>query len=79
MRTGILWFDDSQSSLNVKVQKAVDYYQKKYGQKPTLVLVHPSMFGGGALNGKFSIDGLDIRAYHPVLPGHIWIGVEDQP
>ena len=43
MHTGMLWFDNSQTALNIKIQKAVDYYHKKYGRTPDLCLVHPSM------------------------------------
>src|SRR6185369_2994413 len=43
MHTGMLWFDNSQSTLPVKIQKAVEYYHKKYGRNPDLCLVHPSM------------------------------------
>ena len=43
MHTGMLWFDNSQTALTVKIQKAVDYYHKKYGRSPDLCLVHPSM------------------------------------
>lgn len=78
MHTGMLWFDNSQTSLNAKIQKAVEYYEKKHGRKPTLVLVHPSMLPGNGGAVSLKIDGLNLRAYRPVLPGHIWIGIEDK-
>jgi len=74
MHTGMLWFDNSQSSLAAKVRKAVDYYQKKYGRTAELCLVHPSMVTDGAAK---EIDFITIRPYRPVLPGHMWIGIED--
>ena len=74
MHTGLLWFDNSQLALDKKVQKAVDYYKKKYGRTPDLCLVHPSMMVEG-----IKIDGLTVRPYRPVLPGHLWIGVEEMP
>lgn len=70
----MLWFDNSQALLSVKIQKAAEYYLKKYGRDPDLVLVHPSML---AQPEKFG--NMTIRPYRPVLPGHIWIGVEDMP
>lgn len=76
MHTGMLWFDNSQTSLTVKIQKAVDYYIKKYGRTPDLCLVHPSMME--ANQRQLEIDKLTVRSYRPVLPGHIWIGVEDK-
>mgnify|MGYP003301196275 CR=1 FL=1 len=31
MHTGMLWFDNSQTALTVKIQKAVDYYRGVFG------------------------------------------------
>lgn len=76
MHTGLLWFDNSQADLSVKVQKAADYYVKKYGRQPDLCLVNPSMLEG--TKGKLEISGLVVRPYRPVLNGHIWIGIEDK-
>lgn len=73
MHTGMLWFDNSQISLDIKIQKAMAYYHKKYGRIPDLCLVHPSMLKDTILDDK----RITIRPYRPVLPGHIWIGVED--
>ena len=76
MHTGMLWFDNSQTTLTVKIQKAVDYYHKKYGRNPDLCLVHPSMME--ANQRQLEINKLTVRPYRPVLPGHIWIGIEDK-
>jgi len=75
MNAGMLWFDnDPKTALTAKIERAVTYYQKKYGRKPNLCLIHPS-----ALNGETPEDGkITIRPYRPVLPGHLWIGVEDK-
>lgn len=74
MHTGMLWFDNSKTTLNVKIQKATEYYRQKYGRQPDLCLVHPSMMQG--LN--MEEEKITVRPYRPVLPGHIWIGVEDK-
>lgn len=29
MHTGMLWFDDTQTTLDNKIKKAAEYYQKK--------------------------------------------------
>jgi hypothetical protein len=76
MHTGMLWFDNSQTALTVKIQKAVDYYNKKYGRSPDLCLVHPSMLETN--QRQLEINKLTVRPYRPVLPGHIWIGIEDK-
>lgn len=79
MHTGMLWFDNSQTALNIKIQKAVDYYHKKYGRTPDLCLVHPSMLDAQEKNQRtVEVNKLTVRPYRPVLPGHIWIGIEDK-
>ncbi len=74
MHTGMLWFDDSKEPLLNKIQKGVEYYVKKYGRQPDLVLVHPNTLK----DVKLDESKITIRPYRPVLPGHIWIGVEDK-
>jgi len=73
----MLWFDnDPKTTLSVKIQKAMDYYKKKFGCIPDICLVHPSMLESG--QKQFELGKLTIRPYRPVMPGHLWIGVEDQ-
>ena len=74
MHTGMLWFDDSQITLKKKIQNAMEYYHKKYGRVPDLCLVHPNMLK----DTKLEEEQITVRPYRPVLPGHIWIGVEDK-
>lgn len=76
MTTGMLWFDNSNSTLTAKIRKAADYYRTKYGRAPELVLVNPNMLKDEKLD---ELTGITVRAYRPVLPGHIWIGIEDKP
>ncbi len=77
MHTGMLWFDDDpRTTLSVKIQKAMEYYSKKFGRTPDLCLVNPSMLENG--QKQFELGKLIIRPYQPVMPGHLWIGVEDQ-
>ena len=71
MSTGILWFDNSTTPLKEKIEKAVTYYQFRYHVSPNLCLVHPSMVIDGV-----EVPGIEIKKYRPVLPGHIWLGVE---
>lgn len=77
MHIAMLWFDNSQATLPVKIQKAVDYYFKKYGRQPDLCLVNPSMLDKNQTG--LEVNKLAVRPYRPVLPGHIWIGIEDKP
>ncbi len=76
LTAGMLWLlDNSLTPLTVKIQKAVDYYVRKYGRQPNLCLVHPSMME--ADQRQLEIDKLTVRAYRPVLRGHIWIGIDE--
>lgn len=75
MNSGMLWFDnDPKTALSAKIERAVNYYYKKYGRKPNLCLINPN-----SLNGENPEEGkIAIRPYRPVLPGHLWIGVEEK-
>ena len=73
MNTGMLWFDHSPTkTLAEKVKTAADYYHQKYGVKPTFCMVNPSMLGE-----EVEFDGVLVKSYRPVLPGHLWIGMSD--
>jgi hypothetical protein len=77
MHTGMMWFSNNpKMTLQEKIVQGVAYYTKKYGRQPDMVLVHPSMM---EQQEKPDITGVTVRPYRPVLPGHIWIGVEDKP
>jgi hypothetical protein len=84
MDIGMLWFDnDKQADLNARVNRAVTYYQKKYGQKPNICFVNPCMIstngnstqsnpGNSAVK---SSNGIEIRESLTMLPNHFWIGI----
>ena len=79
MHTGMLYFDnDTKKTLSQKIQGAVDYYFKKYGRHPDLCLVHPSMNKETWTKGGFMVGEVTVRPYRPVLPGHLWIGIEQK-
>lgn len=77
MHTGMLWFDNSKSTLAQKIQKAVDYYETKYGRRPDLCLVNPGILlpDSGVGEGM----PLTVRPSKFVLPGHLWLGIEEMP
>jgi len=76
MNTGMLWFDnDPKADLSNKIQRAAEYYQKKYGQNPDLCFVHPSMLGESILKAG----RIEVRANRSILPHHFWIGVHSAP
>lgn len=71
MSIGMLWYDGSKDSLEDKICRAAEYYTKKYGNRPNLCLVNPKMME------DVNLDGITVRPYRAVLPGHLWIGTED--
>jgi len=94
MNVGMLWFDnDPRTGLEGKVARAADYYRTKYGRKPTLCFVPPSMLArsqagpaavkdaAGAQPDEAShlgADGVEIRSNRSVMPNHFWIGINAQ-
>ena len=80
METGMLWFDnDPKKSLDLKIEQAVDYYRHKYGCSPDLCLVNPgNLLKNGAQSETTQTGRIIIRPFRSVLPGHLWIGMEDK-
>ena len=74
MQAGMMWFDnDKNTTLAAKVKMAAAFYHKKYGRSPDLCMVNPKMLAEKETEtGKIAI-----RSYHPILPGHLWIGIDD--
>ncbi len=71
MDWGMLWYDDTaHRPLEDKVARAAQHYERKYGQAPTLCLVHPS-----AKNGTDEVNGVQIQAVRFVMPNCLFIGV----
>ena len=73
MNTGMLWFDnDPKVDFLTKIQRATEYYQHKYGQKPDLCYVHPSML----VEKPARSNGIEVQGNQMVLPNHFWLGVK---
>lgn len=86
MEEGMLWFDnDKKADLDSKVERAVEYYQNKYGDNPNLCFVHPVMLSGNGKTRKakrsqnngnrYVSQGVELRPSPSVLPNHFWLGV----
>lgn len=75
MITGMMWFDDNpKTPLTAKVRQAAEYFRGKYGKSPDLCLVNPAMLAEPqAQEGKVTI-----RSLRSILPGHLWIGVDEK-
>jgi hypothetical protein len=80
MNVGMMWFNDNpKTPLATKVLEAAEYYRTKYGQSPDLCLVNPAMYeqaGKEPLEGKTG--KVVIRSLRSILPGHLWIGVDEK-
>lgn len=74
MNTGLLWFDDSKTPIEQKLERAAKHYENKFGQKPTRCLVHPSVCNRIAGDSKM-IGDIKIVASWQVLPDHFWLMV----
>lgn len=73
MNTGMLWFDnDPKIDFCVKIMRASEYYQKKYGQTPNVCFVHPSM----KMEVPSKSFGVDVQVNQMILPNHFWLGVK---
>ncbi len=70
MKPGLLWFDDDPSTdLSLKIERAVKFTQHKYGRKPRVCFVHPSM-----IEKKIkSSNRIEINTSRLVLPNHFWL------
>jgi len=75
MNVGMLWFDnDPKTTLNQKVTLAAEYYLSKYGRSPDTCLVNPGMLPENTIQAG----RIQVRAMKTVLPGHLWIGVDEK-
>jgi hypothetical protein len=87
MDIGMLWFDnDQKTSIPDKVERAAQYYQKKYGVNPDICYVHPKMVVGEddtkigskkeAKKDHIKIGKILLLINEMVLPDHFWIGIK---
>ncbi len=73
MNTGMLWFDnDPKVDFLTKINRATDYYQKKYGQRPDLCYVNPGMI----FDPPPKTSGIEVFTDQMILPDHFWLGVK---
>ena len=73
MNIGMLWLDaDAKRPFPEKVQRAVDYYQQKYGRLPDICHVNPEMLGKSMKVGEIKVEPLK-----SVLPHHFWLGQQN--
>ena len=75
MNTGLLWFDnDPKVDLARKIQRAAEYYRKKYGKNPDLCFVHPTMLPKTSLKPGW----IEVRTNRSIQPHHFWMGIQPE-
>lgn len=74
MNIGMLWFDnDPKVDFITKINRATDYYYKKYGQTPDLCFVNPATKIDPPLKGN----GIEVQTDQMVMPDHFWLGIKN--
>jgi len=73
IKTGMLWLDTSDRTLEEKVRVAAAHYKAKYGQAPTECQVHQG------LPHSVVVDGIRVIPSRGILPGHFFIGMSNLP
>jgi len=69
----MLWLDtDPKKPLVQKVVEAMRYYSNKYGGVPTLCQVNPKDYE--PVNPAI----MQVEPMRYILPGHLWIGIQDK-
>lgn len=77
MIVGMLWYDDSEHrDLAAKIQRAARTYEKRYGQRPSVVWINPALVGPGGLP---TLEGMEIRTTDSVLTNHFCLGSGSTP
>ena len=76
MKIAMLWFDSSKDEFTLKLNRAAEYYFKKYDKHPNTCLVHPSSFD--PKKKELKIGEITVRPLKSVLLNHIWIGIEEK-
>jgi hypothetical protein len=62
--------EDQRMNLEQRVLWAAERYQRRYGQQPTLCLLHPSLLEGA----QARMGALRLVGKKSVLPNYLWLG-----
>lgn len=74
MDAGMVWFDDTERALALKVEEAARCHERRYGRWPNVCVVHPSMVTEEGL----VVRGVRLTTERNVLPGNLWVGWEEK-
>ncbi|MBN2006129.1 MAG: hypothetical protein JXA21_22425 [Anaerolineae bacterium] len=72
MNVGLLWHDSGVEDLSVKLARAANRYQARFGQRPNVCYVHPALLP----NGDAKINNILVKSSRRVLQHHFWLGQE---
>ncbi|PWH12300.1 MAG: hypothetical protein DDG60_13865 [Anaerolineae bacterium] len=76
MNVGMLWLaSEKTASIPAMVAHAAEHYRQKYGKSPNLCFVHPSLLENAAQPEQ--PPPITVKPDKTILPGLLWIGVED--
>lgn len=76
MNTGLLWYDNSATSLASKLQRAVERYRARFHTDPNTVYLHEDA-DPYAIQPPATCAGLTVRTSTRILRHHLWLGVEE--
>lgn len=74
MKSGLLWYDQSNDDLRVKILRAAQRYRQRFGEAPNVCYVHPQTLPEGAC----VIESIQIRPLPRILKHHFWLGRESE-
>lgn len=78
---GMMWFDGNpKKPLAAKVEEAAEFFRNKYHKTPDACMVNRAMLTESEIRLLIIKGGktITIRAHRSILPGNLWIGVEEK-
>jgi hypothetical protein len=70
MATGMLWYDDSADTIEVKLRRGAAHFEKKHGVKPGMARVGVKRESGES-GSSTDVDDIRVDFTHKVSVGHI--------
>jgi len=75
----MLWLDSEPAGgLELKISRAVKYYQQRFGRLPNLCFVHPSLLEQANDDPPIDILGIDVLPSQRLEPEQLWLGYREE-
>lgn len=58
--------------------RAAAHYEQKFGQRPNVCFVHPSLLEQSEVGDRLRADGVEVRPGRAILPHHFWLGIVNE-